>query len=759
MRFPLTEPTNPRYIWIHQETNRVYILMPIVSGTEIGLDNTCKSVYALQEFFGKSRDVHQRAVLDELITYKKALEFDMLLIDEHSELKSQKQERLEQINQYTAAIEAILNSDVLNSLNLAFPAYPDALKMLMEHEDSNLYTIVLRPHEKDNFLRFGHPVFSVERDSSSFFHAALVNTYQDVAELPGAKERFYNSILALLEGQEINFEQIRTILKEHIENKLKIKVNFDLNSIKNPDTKDFDSVTKDYIDRILGCDEEQPATVKDYIETLLNVCSPELLEGFVDSPFYTRQNAEELSIITQFFLGVINAHCRANALSSVNFGEVLDNSDELSTRIAALVLSITSGASIEDALLEFVNVNIPSFGLERPLTPIDQAQIKKRFWHNYSEIKEAPHFDEFTLLFDSEKGLFVSHQGSICCNLAEFTHAALPELGSDYFARICVDFKTLNTSITPTNPSVHAAIEIDVEELLEKITDEDQLDAVLKKLPEDQKRLILASPQAKRLQLPKLLLHVAKGQQDEAKSLLEANAEAQLLLQKEKFTDYSGRTFHCTAYEYAYWAKDTHMCRMLEQYMDDETKREMLILCETMDTDGLAYTQHGEDTKSAHFDFMPLKIALQEYVNGYPIWTAENNWDAMSAAWMNVGKAQRDVPAHVAHEYCRGDRSFSPLPEFNEPTLPRVLTFCNWDSGRDESWFPLTVSVSSGLGVDFAIYAGDGSVRARLQWVTRSRVLIDLAAVNRLDEVRTNDLTQSQENLRVVELASGLGRS
>jgi hypothetical protein len=52
MEFPLTEPSAPRYIYINPETNMVHVLMPVVSGVQIGLDNTCKSVASLQEFFG-----------------------------------------------------------------------------------------------------------------------------------------------------------------------------------------------------------------------------------------------------------------------------------------------------------------------------------------------------------------------------------------------------------------------------------------------------------------------------------------------------------------------------------------------------------------------------------------------------------------------------------------------------------------------------------------------------------------------------------
>ncbi len=76
--------------------------------------------------------------------------------------------------------------------------------------------------------------------------------------------------------------------------------------------------------------------------------------------------------------------------------------------------------------------------------------------------------------------------------------------------------------------------------------------------------------------------HVAYGEQDKAEELLkdvyQGNVEKiqHALLYQGKFTDYSGRTFNCSAYEYAYWAKDTHMCRMLERYMDDYTKAKML---------------------------------------------------------------------------------------------------------------------------------------------------------------------------------------
>ncbi|WP_133130567.1 F-box protein [Legionella yabuuchiae] len=265
-------------------------------------------------------------------------------------------------------------------------------------------------------------------------------------------------------------------------------------------------------------------------------------------------------------------------------------------------------------------------------------------------------------------------------------------------------------------------------------------------------------------QLPKRLLdkflqRVAYGEQDKVKLLFtdvyrdNEGKIQQALLHQGRFADYSGRTFNCSAYEYAYWAKDTHMCRMLERYMDDATKAEMLVRVTEIEHTGLSYTQHGVAYCTHHFDFAPLIQALQFYVDNYDAWYAASNWAAMEAAWMEVGKAQRDVPAHVAQEYCRPDHAFYPCPLFNEPALPRILTFDHWTTLRCESWFPLT-SANSGLGFDFALARGWHLMPRAARRVITSRV--DLAAVSRLDEVRAIELTQSREHLNPPPMAQSM---
>jgi hypothetical protein len=251
----------------------------------------------------------------------------------------------------------------------------------------------------------------------------------------------------------------------------------------------------------------------------------------------------------------------------------------------------------------------------------------------------------------------------------------------------------------------------------------------------------------------KCLMLVAHGDQDAAAQMLTLNPK--LLLEPTNVTDYSGRTFKkITAYEYAYWAKDTHMCRMLEAHMDEETKASMLERINKMERDGLTYEQRGVVVEhSKHFDFTPLITALTLYKDNYDDWSTTRDSDAMNAAWMNVGLKQRDLPVHVVNEYFHPHRSFNPKPTFNEETLPRNLTFYNYITGVTSTLFPLVVSDSAGLGVNFALIRSfTNSARAVSgEWWSapnHTHSVCDLEAVMHLDKVRTAELSQSLKNLQ-----------
>jgi hypothetical protein len=213
------------------------------------------------------------------------------------------------------------------------------------------------------------------------------------------------------------------------------------------------------------------------------------------------------------------------------------------------------------------------------------------------------------------------------------------------------------------------------------------------------------------------------------------------------------------------------MCRMLEKYMDNTTKHELLQRVQRIEElvgeglfkapRGLTYTQSGKEHRSAHFDLTPLKQALKTYIDAHnqsPKQT-DADWEALDMLWVTVGLPQRDVPAHIAQEYCHPDRSFEEVSEnpslldaTNPNNLVRQLKFYNWDTGANDSWFTRdSYSSNSGLGFSFAILrfvAGAAYGRCGVgRGAGRSCSGLDLAAIEAIDKARTDDLKQALANL------------
>ena len=761
---PLKEPVNPRYIHINSTTNMVHILMPVVSGTEIGLDNTCRAVYALQEFFGESMDDKQVTILSELKRYQEALIFDITVIpDSMMTLKGQKQERLKQINAYIELIKKLEAGACLNTLNRLFPEYPAPLQALMSETKTNLFSMVLSPMEQDTYLRSVNPVFSVNHDvhdelgdiqrrvsilQQSLFNAFASTTFPVQNEMARIK-----ALVLALVGDAPDFAKVQSVLGEKINALCGLPLNTYQEKYGVP-------ISLESINALMGV---ELTTNNDYVDTLINYCTPELFNSLLASPFDTirpfeekkAKTAESLSVITQFFLASVNIHSRAEDLSAANFGEILDKSQELSREIAARVISaMMTNSNVEDGLFDFFNEHLKEFELNRALNAEEMACIKKKFRDNYVTIKESPHFDEFMLLYATKPGKFVSHQGNICTDICEFAAKIENTL---FVQHNCRDFENMPRAILPSDKSiVGGEVEVSIERLLELSDEHFEL------LPTSAKDACRAHPAFK---VRLFLNFVAKATPDkrdktliktEAEALLKAAtpADRQTLLRTPGvFTDYSGRTFNCTAFEYVYWAKDIYMCKMLLSYMDDETKVELLARINVIEGAdaalgqlfGLSYQQAGIRYRSPHFDLTPLKTALQVYVDGFDAWRAARNWDTMEAAWLAVGKAQRELPVHVVNEYCRKDRTFKPTPLFNDGAPPRALQFYNFIIDDDKAvLFPLMAS-NSGLGFDFALVGwwDRGGWRRVLGGVAA----LDLSAVKRLDEVRTVDLMRLREDL------------
>lgn len=742
MLMPFAEPTAPRYIYIDPEINQVHLLVPVVGGQEISTDNTCKSTVAMDEFF------QQGAALRELNTYKAALEFDLQFIEDGHPQKEPKQERLRQINAYIAAIPAMQGR------------YNEAITSLLQ-TPSNFHSIQLRPKELDNQSRVINPVFSLNRGvSQGETLSALYNAMYQA--LPSAtiapidpRSKLNDAVMASL-PEQANFETIQQTLTEQCNALLGIDVDFTSADMPDPsDRKKKIKVTvgKVFMDKILCNSEANPGTPEQYTNALINTCAPNLWFNLPVSPFYSEQGntdrTERLSMATQFFLAHVNAYSAANDISSQNFGTTLDASSDLSDGIATIVVSaLGCGADVEHSLCVFMNEHAAEFELTRALKKADIQHIKEKFTRNYNTVtatKENPHMDDFMLLdTQAQAGKFVMYQGSICVDFLELADPSLSNTWAQF-----------HYELSGTNEHIKASVDLDIEKLVSSINDEQ-----FEKLPINIRLECMKSPA---FQLRTFLHDVAKGRQDEVEKLLADNPERaqELLTTPGTFTDYSGRTFNCTAYEYAYWAKDSHMRQMLRTHMAPDTGAAIQDRIDVLKRDGLTYKQKGIVVEhSKLFDMTPLITALQNYVNEYNAWDEANDVDAMKAAWMEVGKAQCDLPIQVINEYFRPDRSFDPLPTFdvNEGKLPRVTMYYNF-SGHQVSLYPLVVSDSSGLGRDFGLLRGCMLVPIAVRPDQPCAVLgrVDLAAVSHLDLVRTADLTQPRENLRLIEPEHGHG--
>ena len=154
----------------------------------------------------------------------------------------------------------------------------------------------------------------------------------------------------------------------------------------------------------------------------------------------------------------------------------------------------------------------------------------------------------------------------------------------------------------------------------------------------------------------RLLLLVARGEQDQAEAMIKESPL--LVLEKGTVTDLSNRTFKdITAFQYALWARDWHMWEMLLKYLPLETAA---LQFQELEEKG---TEHRK-----HFSLIPLIEMLDTYAKNC-------SFEKIKTRWIQqVGGAQLRLPAHVINEYCHPSRPFSPCPDFSsDVTLPRSM--------------------------------------------------------------------------------------
>jgi hypothetical protein len=249
LKMKLSEPTSSRYLYVNPKNNHVHVLMPLVSGMDIGLDNTCKSALALQEFFGKNSDhpSENQGVLQALNNYKEALMSDLRDLStsgDYAELIRQKIDRLKQVERYINALSTIQTSPLFAGLTTGLPDYPQPVKSLLE-KPSNLYHMVLRPEklDDDRWLHSVNPVFSVQRTGTQSLYHALHDAYATLTPVPpgGARERLIKKVLCSPEAQAkpVDFEGLQRVLNQQTKALFGIDIDFNHSDTSEEITEDF----------------------------------------------------------------------------------------------------------------------------------------------------------------------------------------------------------------------------------------------------------------------------------------------------------------------------------------------------------------------------------------------------------------------------------------------------------------------------------------------------------------------------------------
>ncbi len=199
-----------------------------------------------------------------------------------------------------------------------------------------------------------------------------------------------------------------------------------------------------------------------------------------------------------------------------------------------------------------------------------------------------------------------------------------------------------------------------------------------------QKNYERAKMASARLSHQPFLALVTEGEQEMAEALLKQTPA--LAHTPSDVTDLSGRSFKTiTGFQYAVWALDWHMWRMIRKYLPDEAAKEQIARMKN----GAWVQQYGASAE-------PLLQNLIDTLQACIDLLVQKKYDEGSVLWnKKVGSAQRLLPVHVVNEYCRADRPFEPCPDFTTVSLPRNRV------SYGSEWYTATWD-NGGLGEAFA---------------------------------------------------------
>lgn len=174
-----------------------------------------------------------------------------------------------------------------------------------------------------------------------------------------------------------------------------------------------------------------------------------------------------------------------------------------------------------------------------------------------------------------------------------------------------------------------------------------------------------------------------------------SSLSAKIITQKINICDAAGREFkNISIFEYAFWAGDTPICKMLLNFLRDAEKIDLKNRCEHILNTGLTFTLNEEVfEKQKPFSLQELLEAYNIFINHYfrilfNNTRAESNLEGNLRIFQAIGLNQSKVTVYIAQHFCTPNLDFDNEQNFRGP-ITRTIKFRNdYDEpGTYESWF------------------------------------------------------------------------
>jgi ankyrin repeat protein len=389
-------------MYIYLIDNKVYLTIPIIAGSDIATDNTCKTFKVLEKYIDN--------VQTELDFFGNLFE---LLGDKYTSQRAQ-------IQQYKNIVESLHQQGAFNGLH-ADDFNSAVLKEFLDQSNS----MVLDPQtNRDNFLKSSNPTFSLQHERFSGqgvtksilgvkFREAITNIKSIKLDTPSI-DNFKEALPDININDEAPLERCKEAWLQagfterqwtDAGGALEERINQML-TIKEEDDEIFDK------DQLCGAlDSVWPIITQNQVS--FNSLANDIFKG----SSRREVKIDKIAVLNQFFLGNLNIYLKDLDRETINLGQIFDSSEELSSSLAnAVQESLTQGDNAADTIINFLEIN----GLCPELSKEQKEEAKKLFINRYITIKGSDHFDEFFVLPKDTNSPWFYYGGAFSLEITKF---------------------------------------------------------------------------------------------------------------------------------------------------------------------------------------------------------------------------------------------------------------------------------------------------------------------------------------------------